>query len=40
MAFIYRELAKYSKGDAFDKKMVEAIILSWMPFKVRKTYTT
>ena len=40
VTLIYRELARCSKRDTFDKKAVEAIILSWMPFKVRKTYTT
>ena len=40
MTLIDRELVKYSTGDTFDKKLVEATILSWMPFKVRKTYIT
>ena len=40
LTLIYRDLVKYSRGDIFDKKLVEARILSWMPFKVRKTYIT
>ena len=40
VTLIYRELVKYSTGDIFDKKLVEARILSWMPFKARKTYIT
>ena len=37
VTFIYRELARYSERDTFDKEVVEAMLLSWMPFKVRKT---
>ena len=40
MTLIYRELVKYSTRDIFDKKVVEARILDWMPFKVRTTYIT
>ena len=36
---IYRNLATYSRWK-FDKEKLEEMIWSWMPFKVRKSYTT
>ena len=38
VTLICRELVTYSKRDAFDKEVVKMLILSWMPFEVRKTY--
>ena len=40
MTFIYRELARNSGRDDFDKGFVEKNILSWMPFDVSKTYAS
>ena len=40
VTFIYRNLAIFSKAGKFDKKKLEEMIWSWMPFKVRKSYTT